>query len=234
MTLDTAKRLLAQGHAEAAKDLLLDMDSGGQTTAEAQYLLGTIFHRENQLAEAVNRFKRALQIDPNFTDAAISLSVIYNDIGHYQEGAAVFQQAERSALKKTGTPTPSVVLSKEISAKHLELGNLYRSLQRFDEAANEYLKAGRVDPENAEARILLAKTHGQRGQMKLAREELERLVREKPENIPARVHLALLYYALGNVVDSQIELQEALMKDPANRQVKMYLDMTRQATESTI
>jgi len=51
MNLDTAKRLLAQGHAEAAKDLLLDMDSGGQTTAEAQYLLGTIFHRENQLAD---------------------------------------------------------------------------------------------------------------------------------------------------------------------------------------
>jgi hypothetical protein len=48
------------------------------------------------------------------------------------------------------------------------------------------------------------------------------------------VHLALLYYAIGNVVDAQIELQEAQLKEPGNRQVKMYLDMTRQATESTI
>ncbi len=234
MTLDDAKRLLASGHWAAAKDVLLDMDSGGKATAEVQYILGTIFHRENHLSEAVERFKRALQIDPHFTDAAISLSVIYNDTGHYQEGKKVFEQAEKAAHRKTGSPSPSIVLSKEISSKHLELGNLYRSLQRFDEAANEFLKASRVDPENVDARILLSKTHGQRGQMHLAQEELESLVREKPDNVSARVHLALLYHALGNTVDAQIELQEALLKDPSNRQVKMYLDMTRNATESTI
>jgi tetratricopeptide (TPR) repeat protein len=234
MTVEDAKKLLAQGHLEAAKDLLLDIDSSGQATAESQYILGTIFHRENRLAEAVDRFKRSLQIDPHFTDSAISLSVIYNDTGHYQEGKKVFEQAEKAAHRKPGTPTPSIVLAKEISAKHMELGNLYRSLQRFDEAANEYLKAARVDPANVDARILLAKTHGQRGQMRLAQQELESLVSEKPEHVSARVHLALLYYALGNVVDAQIELQEAQLKEPNNRQVRMYLDMTRQATESTL
>ena len=224
--------MLALGHSEAAKDILLDLDAAGEATAESQYLLGTILHRENKLAEAVDRFKRALQLDGSFTDAAISLSVIYNDTGHYQEGKAVFEQAEKSAMRKTGRPTPSVVLAKEISQKHLDLGNLYRQLQRFDEAANEFLKAARVDPENVEARILLSKTHAQRGQMRIAQEELEGLVREKPDNVSARVHLALLYYAIGNVVDAQIELQEAQMKDPSNRQVKMYLEMTRGATES--
>lgn len=234
MTLADAKRLIAQGHWSAAKDLLLEIDNSGQATAESQYMLGTLFHRENRLAEAVDHLKRALQLDPHFTDAAISLSIIYNDTGHYKEGKAVFEQAERAAQKRGGTPSPSIVMSKEISAKHMELGNLYRNLQRFDEAANEFLKAARVDPENVDARILLAKTHGQRGQMKLAQQELETLVREKPDHISARVHLALLYYALGNVVDAQIELQEAQMKEPSNGQVKMYLDMTRQATESTI
>lgn len=234
MNVEDAKKLLAQGHHTAAKDLLLDLDHGGQSTAESQYILGTIFHRENRLAEAVDRFKRALQLDPHFTDAAISLSIIYNDTGHYKEGQVIFEQAEKAAMRKTGTPTPSIVLAKEISQKHLELGNLYRKLQRFDEAANEFLKASRVDPENVDARILLSKTHGQRGQMKLAQQELENLVREHPDHISARVHLALLYYAIGNVVDAQIELHEAQMKDPGNKQVKMYLDMTRQATESTI
>lgn len=234
MNLEDAKRLLAQGHTEAAKDLLLDIDAAGAGTAETQYVLGTIFHRENRLAEAVDRFKRALQLDANFTDAAISLSVIYNDTGHYQEGAQVFAQAEKSATRQPGAPTPSILLAKEISAKHLELGTLYRKLQRFDEAANEFLKAGRVDPSNVEARILLAKTHGQRGQMKLAQEELEKLVRDNPDHVNARVHLALLYHALGNTVDAQIELQEAQMKEPGNKQVKMYLDMTRQATESVL
>ncbi len=229
-----AKKLLSSGHYVAAKDLLLDLDSAGQSDAETQYLLGTIFHRENNFAEAVDRFKRALQLDPQFTDAAISLSIIYNDTGHYLEGKQVFEQAEKSALRKPGIPTPSIVLAKEISEKHVELGNLYRKLQRFDEAANEFLKAARVDPDHLEARILLAKTHGQRGQMKLAHEELAKLVKERPDFVPARVHLALLYYALGNAVDAQIELQEALLKEPDNAQVKMYLDLTKQATESVL
>lgn len=235
MTIADAKKLLAQGHVAAAKDLLMDLDHGGQSTAELQYLLGTILHRENKFAEAVDRFKRALQIDPHFTDAAISLSIIYNDTGHYQEGKQVFEQAEKAAFHKSvATPTPSIMLAREISQKHLELGNLYRKLQRFDEAANEFLKASRVDPDNFDARILLAKTHGQRGQMQQAQIELEKLVREHPDHVPARVHLALLYYALGNTVDAQIELHEAQLKDPGNEQVKMYLQMTRAATESTI
>lgn len=234
MTVDSAKKLLAQGHHQAAKDLLMDMDSAGESTAEIQYLLGTIFHRENNFGEAVERFKRSLQLDSNFTDAAISLSIIYNDTGHYQEGKTVFEHAEKSAVGKAGSPTPSIVLSREISSRHVELGNLYRKLQRFDEAANEFLKASRVDPANIESRILLAKTHGQRGQMKVAQEELEKLCGEYPDHVPARVHLALLYYAVGNVVDAQIELQEAQMKEPNNKQVRMYLDMTRQATESII
>ena len=234
MSLHDAKKLLSLGHAQAAKDILQDLDEAGAATAESQYLMGTILHRENRFAEAVNSFKRALQLDPNFTDAAISLSIVYNDTGHYNEGKKVFEQAEKSALRKANSPTPSIVLAKEISTKHMELGSLYRQLQRFDEAANEYLKASRVDPENIDARILLAKTHGQRGQIKLAQEELENLVREKPDHTNARLHLALLYHAMGNVVDAQIELQDALMKEPDNKQVKMYLDMVRQATESTI
>ena len=78
----------------------------------------------------------------------------------------------QTAVRTTIAPTPSIVLAREISQKHMELGNLYRKLQRFDEAANEYLKASRVDPENFDARILLAKTHGQRGQMRQAQIEL--------------------------------------------------------------
>lgn len=232
MTAEDAKKLVAQGHSAAAMDLLLDLDAAGEATAETQYLIGTILHRENRLAEAVDRFKRALQLDPQFTDAAISLSIIYNDTGHYQEGKQVFEQAEKAASQKGGSPTPSIVLAREISQKHLELGSLYRKLQRFDEAANEFLKAARVDPGNFEARILLAKTHGQRGQMKLAREELEKLVGEFPDHVPARVHLALLYFALGKVVDAQMELHEAHLKDPTNQQVRMYMDMTKQATET--
>lgn len=235
MTLEEIKKLISHHRYEEAKNALIDLDFYNQATAESQYLLGTIFHRNNQLPEAVDSFKKALLIDPNFTDAAISLSIIYNDIGHYQEGKNVFQQAQKSVENKSSSaPSPSVVLTKEIAEKHMELGDLYRKLQRFNEAANEYIKASRADPENIEARILLAKTHAQRGQLQLAHQELQSLVKQYPRNITARTHLALLYYAMGNAVDAQIELNEALIQDPENEQVKMYLSMTNNLRESTL
>ena len=235
MNIEEIKKLLSQRKQEEAQHELLQLDARGLSTAESQYLLGTIHHRKNELAQAVNCFKRALQLDAKFTDAAISLSVIYNDTGHYQEGKAIFQQAEKSIEKQlAGAPAHSIVLAKEIAEKHVELGNLYRNLEKFDEAANEYLKASRLDPQNLDSRILLAKIHAQRGQLRMAHQELQKLVKENPNHVPARVHLALLYYAMGNAVDAQIELSEAFVKDPTNEQVKMYLAMTKQATQSTI
>lgn len=235
MSIELAKSLVKKGSLTAAKDLLLEMDSMNQSTAESHYLLGTIHHRGNELLEAVNCFKRALLLDPSFTDAAISLSIVYNDTGHYQEGKKNFEQAEKSLAARSSTsPTTSVMLTRDIAKRHMELGDLYRQLQKLDEAANEYLKVSRLEPNNLEARILLAKTHGQRGQYKLACEELEKLVKEYPDYVSARVHLALLYYALGKTVDAQIELQEALMKEPDNQQVKMYLGLTNRATESVL
>ncbi|MCO5142361.1 MAG: tetratricopeptide repeat protein [Oligoflexia bacterium] len=232
--LAAAKQLLAKGNSEDALELLQELDVSGSGSAEIQYLIGTIYHRQNKFESAVDRFKRAIQIDPNFTDAAISLSIIYNDTGHYEEGKKVFQQAEIRAKKSSNSPSPSILVLKDIAAKHIELGSLYRKLQRYDEAANEYLKASRIDTQNVEARILLAKAHGHRKQWKLAENELIHLVREFPNNISARVHLALVYYATGNTVDAQMELLEAKSKDPSNEQVSMYLRMMDHATESTM
>ena len=229
------KALLRKGQHLEAQDALLALDASGEANAETQYLLGTIFHRQNHLSEAVQAFKRSLLINPGFTDSAISLSVIYNDTGHYKEAQVIFERAE-AAVKPGGelSSSPSVVLDREIAEKHRELGNLYRKLQRFDAAANEYLKAIRLDTNNKMARVELSKVLAQRGQTKLAKIELQNLVRDFPDFIVARIQLALLYYSAGNVVDARIELNAALIKEPQNQLVKMYIAMTEQATESVI
>lgn len=233
--VDEAKRLLSEKRYRDAQVLLTELDVRGQSTAESQYLLGVIYHRNNVLPDAVRCFKRSLLLDPAFTDAALSLSIIYNDTGHYSEGKTLFEQAEKSLQEKQfSSPVHSVVLGKEISKKHQDLGELYRKLLRFDEAAHEFLKATRIDPANHEARILLAKMLAQKGQSDKAFEELNRLIKDFPDYTPARIHLAMLYYASGNVVDAQMELAQAHQQDPSNPQVKMYMALTHSATESTL
>lgn len=232
--LEPIKLLIREQRNEEALEALRALDSMGHASAEAHYLMGSIFHRQNELAEAVEALKRSLLLDPSFTDAAISLSIIYNDTGHYQEGRAVFEQAEKSLDQRSAFAQTSVVVSKELAAKHLELGQLYRKLQRFDEAATEFTKAARLDNSNIEARIELAKTHAQRGNSELAERELSELAKAVPTNVNVKIQLALLHYARGNTVDAQIELNEALVQDPANQTVRTYLNLTRQASETTV
>jgi tetratricopeptide (TPR) repeat protein len=234
--LEPAKQQIREQRYEDALQTLRTLDSQGAANAETHYLIGSIFHRQNELSEAVESFKRSLLLDPSFTDAAISLSIIYNDTGHYQEGRAIFEQAEKSLINRgsSAQSSTSIVVAKELAGKHLELGQLYRKLQRFDEAASEFAKAARLDNSNFEARIELAKTHAQRGNSELAESELTELAKDAPNNINVKIQLALLHYARGNTIDAQIELNEALVQDPANKTVRTYLNLTKQASESIL
>lgn len=210
------------------------LDRSGESSAESQYLLGTIYHRLNKLGPAVQSFKRSLLLDPTFTDSAISLSIIYNDTGHYEEARKIFEQAEESVKENQINSSNSVVLDKALARKHVELGDLYRNIQRFDAAAHEYLKATKLDDKNLDARVNLAKTLAQRGQSKLAKRELEKVISENPNFIPARVNLALLLYSMGHVVDARMELQQAQVLSPQNELIKTYIALTESATETRL
>ena len=54
-------------------------------SSEAYFHMGNIFHIQGQLGKAIKAFNKVLEIDPTHTDASISLSVILNDIGRYEE-----------------------------------------------------------------------------------------------------------------------------------------------------
>jgi tetratricopeptide (TPR) repeat protein len=232
--LDDVKKLIEEKRYEEAQHILQLLDSQGLGNAESQYLLGLIFHSRNDIAKAVESFKRALIHDPDYIDASISLSIIYNDTGHYAEGKKLFEKAEKSLARKPLNSTPSMILNKEISKKHTEAGDMYRKIERYDDAANEYHKAIRIDADNLDAQVNLAKTMANRGQLQIAYQELQKMIQKYPQYVPIRIQLALLYFANGNFVDAQMELSQVLQQDPDNSQAQMYLSMAKDATESTI
>ena len=58
-------------------------------------MLATIYYDKGQFSKAIKTFKRALEIDPTYTDASVGLSIILNDLGRYEEGKEVFQKAQK-------------------------------------------------------------------------------------------------------------------------------------------
>ncbi len=194
------------------------------------HMSGMAFYFQNNLAKSIECFKAALEIDPKFTDAAITLSIIYNDIGRYDDAKKIYSLANQSlSLKRHGDDAE---LDRKFALKHIEIGDLYFKYHRYDEALEDYLKALRLDPEEADHRIKIAKVYAKKGFTTRAIQELQRISNDDQKNVSARIHLGLMYYSLGNVIDAEQEWDKALAIDPYNQEIQTYLEMAKQATET--
>ncbi|MCM2323168.1 MAG: tetratricopeptide repeat protein [Oligoflexia bacterium] len=195
-------------------------------SADAYYFQGVLQYFQGRLGPTIENLKQALSIDPHHTDAAICLSVLYNDIGKYDEAKRVFELANQSvAHKRTGE---DLGIDRKFAVKHLELADLYFRYRRYDEAIEQYTKAAVLDPTALEIRIRRAKAYAKKGFITRALQDLQQLKHESPEFIPARVQLGLLHYSQGNILDAELEWESILETEPGNREAAAYLEMAKE------
>lgn len=225
------KRLFSDAERECELCLALS-DATEAEKKNALHLLGTCHYMQGRLGKSIDCFKQILSIDPKHTDAAISLSIIYNDIGKYDEAKKIYQIANQSLqLKRQGTDS---LLDRKFALKHIELGDLYFKYHRYDDALEDYSRAARLDPHQLDIRIKLAKVYAKKGFTTRAIQELQQLCREAPDYVSGRVHLGLMYFSQGNVIDAQLEWERAQSQDPSNPEIQTYLEMAKQATETSV
>ncbi len=211
-------------HAEA---LIKKKLEANPQSADAHYFMGVLHYFQGHLGQTVQSLKQALLLDPRHTDAAICLSVLFNDIGKYDEAKKVFDQANQSIARQSLGEDQEV--DRKFSVKHLELADLYFRYRRYDEAIEEYSKAAVLDPQAYEIRIRRAKALAKKGFLTRAIQELQQLKQEQPRFAPARIQLGLLHYSQGNLLDAELEWETVLEIEPRNREAHAYLDMCRQA-----
>jgi len=229
-----AKEAFQRNDLKTAALLLNEAIEQNPNSTEAFFYLANVFHVRGELGKAIKAFQRVLELDANHTDAAISLSVIYNDIGKYEEAKQIFEKANNQVKNTQNQGVTDPHLNKKFSLKHYELAEMYTSYGRFEEALFEYNKAATLDPDNLEIRIKVAKNYTKKGFTSKAFEELKRLKNEQPGYMPARIALGLLYYGNGNIIEAQAEWQNVLSRDPSHAEALMYVNLSRGATETTV
>lgn len=232
--LKKAKDAFQKNDLKTASLFLNEIIEQNPNATEAFFYLANVFHVRGELGKAIKAFSRVLELDPHHTDAAISLSVIYNDIGKYEEAKAIFEKANNQVKNTQQQGLSDPHLNKKFSLKHYELAEMYASYGRVDEALFEYNKAITLDPDNLEIRIKVAKTYTKKGFTSKAFEELKRLKNEQPGYMPARIALGLLYYGNGNIIEAQAEWQNVLSREPSHPEAIMYISLSRSATETTV
>jgi tetratricopeptide (TPR) repeat protein len=193
--------------------------------ADFYYLRGLLKSYQNKVSSSIEDLKHSLKLDSRHTDAAVCLSIILNDIGHYDEAKKYFELANQSVfLKQAGDDAQ---IDQKFAVKHFELGDLYFRHRRFDSSIEEYNKAILLEPSATEIRVKRAKAFAKKGFITRAIQDLQQLKVERPKNTMVGVQLGLLHYSQGNILDAQLEWEEVLNQDPVNREAIAYLELLK-------
>lgn len=221
--LAEARENFIEGNYKVAEPILSQMILQNSRDPEVYQMLATIFYDKGQFNKAIKTFKRALEIDPTYTDASVGLSIILNDLGRYDEGKKIFEDARGILDRKTGKMDTYV--EEKIASKHEELADLYFQYKRYNEALDQLLKAQKLSTRKAEISLRIAECHVKLGDDSRAIKDLKALVREYPHLTAARMKLGILYYNSNNLAEAVEQWESVLLRDPDHPEAHKYLRM---------
>jgi tetratricopeptide (TPR) repeat protein len=99
--------------------------------------LGSIYFNTGAYEEAINAFKKAIQLDHTYGWSYNNLAALYSRQGRYKDAIPLYQKG----LQYLGEARDKALLWNR-------LGDTYRRLDEHDQAAAAYRKAMELDPDN--------------------------------------------------------------------------------------
>ena len=76
--------------------------------ADVHNKAGVIYHHKGILENAIASFEKALRVNPSYTEAAINLSIVYNELGKYEEASKIFHMAVKTVSKARKIKDPYI------------------------------------------------------------------------------------------------------------------------------
>jgi len=115
----------------------------------AHYTLGNVLAQKRQVDEAIEHYRKSLQIDPDYVQTHNNLGIAYAELGRFDEAISEYETALR--------------LRPDFAEASSNLGVVLATVGRPDEAIARFEQALRVRPDYAEAHLNLAYIFAQRG-----------------------------------------------------------------------
>lgn len=206
-----------------AEPILMQIVREHQGFADMFNMLGVIQHGQGRFTHAQESFEEALNINANYTEAALNLAVTYNDLGKYKEAREVYARAIAATRAQPSNLDPFA--RGKIANMHARTADAYAGIGMNTEAANEYRKALDLCPTFIDIRTKLASTLRDMGDKESAVHEYMMVKQQAPKFIPARVNLGVTLYSLGRKDEARAEWESVLTDEPGNKSCRMYLDI---------
>jgi len=181
--------------------------------------LGTIYHDKGRFTDAIKLFAEALKLNPNYIEARVNLLVMLNDMGHYDHARKLMGK-----LNGTGA-SPGALNMGRLAGKHLEVGDMYYSLQLYEHARVEYEHACKLRPGWCDVRTKLGVVYRRLNRQADAIRELETAVAINPRFLDARVELALTYFQQGKKSHAMSLWKAVIDIEPTHPRATRYLTL---------
>jgi len=225
--LSEAREQFINGNHKIAESLLNQLILQNTRNPEVYQMLATICYDKGLFNKALKTFKRALEIDPTYTDASVGLSIILNDLGRYEEGRQVFEEAQKIIDRKAGKMDSYV--EEKLAAKHEDLADIYFQYKHYSETLDQLYRALKLSSRKADLTLRIADCHVKSGDADRAIRELKSLIREYPHLVQARLKLGVIYYNMNNIAEATEQWENILLRDPQHAEARRYLKMANMA-----
>ncbi|MGE0528572.1 MAG: tetratricopeptide repeat protein [Bdellovibrionales bacterium] len=227
--LATAREYFKENKYSLAEPILNQLILKNAKSPDVFHMLGTIYYDQGKFNKAIRAFRRALELEPTFTDASVGLSIILNDIGKYEEGRKVFDEAREMLARQTSNDDPYI--NEKFSIKHDELGEMYFHHGRFKEALEQYFKALALSSRRPELTMKVVECFMRLQEPERALKELRSLVKDFPGFLSARIRLGKILYDSGDVAGAIEQWEATVQREPAHGEANRLLRQAQALTQ---
>ncbi len=222
---DDALELYNKGEIKQSIEKLTHVISAYPDYPDVHHALGCAFSLADNYDEAINSFKRAIELNPDYIEAYVDMAIVQNELCKFEDAKQSFEKAAALETKEKG-------LSPQLRAKlahiYTQLGDTYYELQEYQKAKDEYRRGIEMSSSFVDIKLKLAKTHLQLSEHPDAERLLSEILKRNQNYFEARTTLGLCYYRQQRFFEAQKHWQEVLEADPGNIKAKSYLNMLKE------
>jgi type IV pilus biogenesis/stability protein PilW len=166
--------------------------------------LGLAYAAKRQWKDAIEAFRKALDLNPYYVD-------VRNDLGMALIGSGDREAGKKEFLTAFSDPTYN---TPEISARNL--GQAYLEEKNYDQAISWFRSAIAKDKDYADPYLGLAEALFAAGRSEEAMAELEHAAKQAPDNASVLLALGQAYYKAGRFAEAREKLEAVVSKAPAS------------------
>ena len=197
MPVDAIKNKITANKATAIKKSKIE---DYEKTSVYWFYRGVAYDDAGKYKEAVESYKQAIRLKPDFAAAFLNIGFAYYKLGRYQEAV----EADVEAIR----------IDPNFATAHYNLGNDYQKLGRYQEAVEAYGEAIRIDPNFSAAHYNMGVAYGMLGRYQEEVAALKQAIRIDPNFAMAYNNLGFAYYKLGRVEEQIDTYKQAIRIAP--------------------